>query len=76
MVIHDKEALIEFFHAVKQCRGEVLYRSGEGDQLNLKSALSQFLLSTVLLDNPALLNGSIVCGQPEDLELLQPFLAK
>ena len=74
MIFHDKDSLVDFFHAVQKCQGQVLYFSTEGDQLNLKSTLCQFLFSSALLSNPELLNGRVVCEREEDLLLLQPFL--
>ena len=74
MIFNDKNALVDFFHAVQQCQGEVLYYSEEGDQLNLKSTLCQFLFSSVFLNNPSLLNGEISCEREEDWHFLKPFL--
>lgn len=74
MIIRDKETLLAFLQAIKECKGEVIYLSGEGDRLNLKSVLSQFLFSSVFLDNPSLLNGKLSCEREEDLALLQPYL--
>lgn len=74
MILNDKDVLVDFFHAVQKCQGRVLYFSEEGDQLNLKSTLCQFLFSSVLLNNPELLNGRVVCERNEDLLLLRPFL--
>lgn len=74
MIFNDRDSLVDFFHAVRECQGQVLYFSEEGDQLNLKSSLCQFLFSSALLNNPMLLNGRIVCERDEDMLRLQPFL--
>ena len=51
----------------------MLFVSQEGDRLNLKSALSQFLF-VMLQTKPELLSqGDIICAA-EDRELLHPFL--
>lgn len=74
MILKDKDSLVDFFHAVQECQGQVLYFSEEGDQLNLKSSLCQFLFLSALLHNPMLLNGRIACEREEDMLRLQPFL--
>lgn len=74
MFLKDKNLLIDFFHIVQQCQGQVLYFSKEGDQLNLKSSLCQFLFSSALINTPMLLNGHIACEKEEDMIRLQPFL--
>lgn len=74
MILNDKDSLIEFFRAVQQCQGQVLYFSKEGDQLNLKSTLCQFLFSSAMVSDPSLLNGRISCEKEEDYLRLCPFL--
>jgi len=74
MIFNDRDSLVDFFHVVQECQGQVLYFSEEGDQLNLKSSLCQFLFSSALLNNPMLLNGRIACEREEDMLRLQPFL--
>ncbi len=62
-----------FMKAVQACKNDVLFVSQEGDRLNLKSALSQFLF-IMLQTKPELLHqGDIVCAA-EDRKLLHPFL--
>ncbi len=58
----------------KECEGSVYYKTVEGDQLNLKSLLSQYILISIV-DNPELAdNGIVDCSQEQDYTLLEEFL--
>ena len=56
-----------------QCKGEVYFESTEGDHLNLKSTLSQFLLMSIVLGDIHMLEGEIHCDLKEDYETLQAY---
>ena len=64
----------EFLQRVDQCAGEVLYKTTEGDILNLKSQLSKylFLIAVNAPKTTALHYGEITC-EPEDCEILRVF---
>lgn len=68
-------SLPEFFQAVHACQGEVLFETPEGDQLNLKSTLSQFVFTAAVAGQLRAFHGSISCGQG-DLPRLKPFLLR
>lgn len=63
-----------FLDTIKKCEGNVYYKTIEGDQLNLKSLLSQYILISII-DNPDLTdNGVIDCTREQDFALLGEFL--
>lgn len=64
----------EFLQCVDQCAGEVLYKTSEGDILNLKSQLSKylFLVAVNAPETAALRRGEITCSA-DDSEILKPF---
>lgn len=63
-----------FLDAIKKCEGSVYYKTIEGDQLNLKSLLSQYILISII-DNPDLAdNGIIDCSLEQDYASLGEFL--
>ena len=65
---------VDFFKAVQKCPGSVLFCTDEGDRLDLKSVLSQYLLTAVSM-NPKIIDmGRIVCGSTEDEAVLAGFL--
>ena len=43
MKVRNIQNIDAFFHVIDQCRGDVLLVTGEGDRLNLKSKLSQYV---------------------------------
>lgn len=68
--------LISFFRKVKMCEKEVTFCSGQGDILNLKSTLSQYLFASLVRRNDLLQSGQIVCGCKHDEKLLEMFLVE
>lgn len=63
-----------FLEAIKKCEGSVYYKTIEGDQLNLKSLLSQYILISVI-DNPDLADHGIIdCSLEQDYASLEEFL--
>lgn len=59
-----------FLQAVQTCTGEINFITSEGDNLNLKSSLSQFIFAAVIAGKLHSLNGSIVVQNPDDVEKL------
>lgn len=59
-----------FLQAVQSCRGEVYFTTPEGDCLNLRSALSQFIFTTAIAGKLVELDGSVVFQNPQDEALL------
>ncbi len=62
-----------FLEAVRSCRGEVSFVTSEGDILNLKSALSQFVFTAVVAGKLTELEGHITVQNSGDEELLYPY---
>lgn len=73
-MLRENVNLTAFFSAVNRCKGEVIFLSAEGDQMNLKSTLCQYLFTSAYLHREIRLDGTISCGNPEDAVLLEPFL--
>lgn len=66
----------KLFQVVDSCKGKVELVTGEGDRLNLKSKLSQYISLTSIFQNgktdiPEL---EIVAYEPEDIEKLINFM--
>ena len=64
-----------FLETVEACKGKVELVTGEGDRLNLKSRLCQYISLTSIFSNveriPQL---EIVAEEPEDIVRLERFL--
>ncbi len=66
-------SLRDFIMAVKKCRGEVFLKTVEGDILNLRSTLSQYVFIS-MGDTALSLNAVIECEKPDDEACLAEFL--
>ncbi len=67
---------IAFINAVKNCSGDVFLQTKEGDLLNLKSNLCQYIFAYVSLsDNTEdfLINAELTCDLQEDYPLLSDY---
>ena len=60
-----------FFKVVDNCKGRV---TGEGDRLNLKSKLSQYVSMANIFSNGEIPELEIIAYEPEDTERLINFM--
>lgn len=75
MTIKESTDIPAFLSQVKSCNGEVFFKTDEGDSLNLKSILSTYVFA-VLVKTPELIqNGSVICEDERDYELLRSYLS-
>lgn len=63
-----------FLESVRKCAGNVYFRTLEGDQLNLKSLLSQYILVSIISNKELMENGVVDCSEESDRILLAQFL--
>ena len=63
-----------FFADVHSCRGTVYFMTDAGDQLNMKTTLSQLLFTTKVTDGDFQITGKIHCSEERDYELLKRYL--
>lgn len=62
-----------FLQAVQACKGEVNFVTAEGDNLNLKSTLSQFVFTAVIAGKLQSLQGQVILQNPDDQAILQDY---
>lgn len=62
-----------FLQAVQSCEGEVCFVTQDGDILNLKSALSQFVFTAVVAGKLRELDGHVTVEKKQDEALLQNY---
>ena len=74
MKIKDITAPKRFFSAVNACKGRVELITGEGDRLNLKSTLCQYIALTQMFQDGRIEGIELVVSDPSDFDLLLPFL--
>lgn len=68
--------LKEFFKAVLQCQGEVELITGDGDKLNLRSTLCQYIAITQMFDDDNNIEWELSLSEPSDYEILKPFIVR
>ena len=63
-----------FFKTVDECKGRVELVTGEGDRLNLKSKLSQYVSMANIFSNGEIPELEIVAHEKEDIDKLIDFM--
>ena len=64
----------KFFEVVDSCKGKVELVTGEGDRLNLKSKLSQYVSLANIFSDGTIEELEIVAYEPEDIDKLLNFM--
>ena len=63
-----------FFKAIDDCKGKVELVTGEGDRLNLKSKLSQYVSLANIFSGGEIPELEIVAYEKEDIDKLLSFM--
>ena len=63
-----------FFKVVDCCKGKVELVTGEGDRLNLKSKLSQYVSMANIFSNGEIPELEIIAYEKEDIDRLVSFM--
>lgn len=74
MHLRSDTVIPEFLSAVRHCSADVYFETEEGDCLNLKSVLSQYILCTLVSEPALLASGSIRLSNRSDMEYLTDYL--
>lgn len=74
MRLKENTDLIRFIKTAAKCHGEVIFHSKDGDKLNLKSTLSQYLFAAAVGNEALLTAGTVYCELQEDADMLQEFM--
>lgn len=64
----------KFFDIIDSCNGKVELVSNEGDRLNLKSKLSQYVSLAKVFSDGAIHELEIIAYEPEDIQKLLNFM--
>ena len=64
----------KFFEVVDSCKGNVELVTGEGDRLNLKSKLSQYVSLANIFSNGEIPELEIVAYEKEDIDKLMDYM--
>ena len=74
MKVQNIKNIYKFFQVVDQCKGRVELVTGEGDRLNLKSKLSQYVSMANIFSNGEIPELEIVAYEREDIDRLINFM--
>lgn len=74
MKIQNIDNVDKFFQVIDQCKGMVELVSPEGDRINLKSKLSQYLSMATIFSNGYIKELDLVAHEKEDIERLIKYM--
>ena len=74
MKVQNNTDIDKFFKVVDSCKGKVELITGEGDRLNLKSKLSQYVSMANIFSNGEIPELELVAHEPEDINRLVDFM--
>jgi hypothetical protein len=74
MKVENIKDIDKFFQVVDACKGRVELVTGEGDRLNLKSKLSQYVSMANIFSNGEIPELEIIAYEKEDIDKLINFM--
>ena len=74
MKVQNISDIDKFFKVVDSCKGKVELVTGEGDRLNLKSKLSQYVSMANIFYDGTIAELELVAYEPEDIDRLVNFM--
>ncbi|MGN0305000.1 MAG: polya polymerase [Lachnospiraceae bacterium] len=74
MKVQNIHNVDKFFEVIDQCKGKVELVTGEGDRLNLKSKLSQYVSMAKIFSDGTIAELEIIAYEPEDITKLVNFM--
>ena len=74
MKIQNISNVEKFFQIVDSCAGKVELVTGEGDRLNLKSKLCQYVSMAKIISDGTIAELEIIAYEPEDIKKIVDFM--
>ncbi len=74
MKVQNIKNIDKFFQVVDSCEGKVELVTGEGDRLNLKSKLSQYVSMANIFSDGTIDELEILAYEPADIDKLVNFM--
>lgn len=74
MKVQNIKDIQKFFDVVDSCSGRVELVTGEGDRLNLKSKLAQYVSLANIFSNGEIPELEIIAYEPDDTQKLLNFM--
>ncbi|HHU63758.1 MAG TPA: polya polymerase [Clostridiales bacterium] len=76
MKIKNITDIDKFFETIEQCKGKVELVTSEGDRINLKSKLCQYIMMSKLFSDAKIDEVEIIASEPEDLHRILDYLVR
>ena len=76
MKLQNVKDVNKLFEVVDSCKGKVELVTGEGDRLNLKSKLSQYIALTQMFKDAQIGEIEIMVSEPEDMSMIIDYLVR
>ena len=74
MKVQNISNVDKFFQVIDSCSGKVELVTGEGDRLNLKSKLCQYVSMAKIFSDGTISELEIIAYEPEDIKKLVNFM--
>lgn len=74
MKVQNITDIKKFFEVIDKCSGKVELVTGEGDRLNLKSKLSQYVSMANIFSDGEIKELEIIAYEKEDIDKLVAFM--
>lgn len=74
MKVQNIKDVNKFFEVIDSCKGKVELVTGEGDRLNLKSKLCQYVFLANIFSNGEIPELEIIAYEKEDIDKLLSFM--
>lgn len=74
MKVQNITDVYKFFEVIDSCKGKVELVTGEGDRLNLKSKLSQYVSMANIFSDGTISELELLAYEPEDIQKLLSFM--
>lgn len=74
MKVQNISDIDKFFKVIDKCKGKVELVTGEGDRLNLKSKLCQYVSMAKIFSNGEIPELEIIAYEKEDIDTLVNFM--
>ncbi|MBQ8591723.1 MAG: polya polymerase [Lachnospiraceae bacterium] len=74
MKVQNIKNVDKFFDVINDCEGKVELVTGEGDRLNLKSKLSQYVSLESIFADPSISELELIAYEPDDITKLVNFM--
>ena len=74
MKVQNITNIDKFFKVIDECKGKVELVTGEGDRLNLKSKLTQYVSMANIFSNGEIPELELIAYEKEDIDKLIDFM--